>query len=455
MAVDRLREIAKKGSVDSLTSEEFAVLADREDPLRECRASFNIPTCKGSDRPVAYFCGNSLGLQHKGVAESVKCYLDKWATQGVTGHFVEPNPWFEIDDNLRGEMAKIVGAEADEVVLMNTLTVNLHLLCAAFFKPQGERRKILIERNPFPSDMYAIRSQLRLKGCDPDADLIEVGPTDEVERFNCDDVLQIIEERGHEIALVMMGGVHFLTGQFFDIPRITAAAKAKGCTVGWDLAHAAGNVPLKLHDWGVDFACWCTYKYLNSGPGNIGAAFVHLEQDLSGLTRLEGWWGHKREGRFRLKKDFEPSPGALSFQLSNPPVVCLATIAPALTMMSEIGMPALRSKSENLTGYMEHLFGELLPTEVKILTPTNPAERGCQLSVRILGELKSEKAALEEYECGTNTGNKASLLQRQLEERGIVCDNRPPDILRLPPVPLYNTFSDVFQLVTAIRDLVR
>eukprot|EP01065_Artemidia_motanka_P025255 TRINITY_DN3020_c0_g1_i1.p1 TRINITY_DN3020_c0_g1~~TRINITY_DN3020_c0_g1_i1.p1 ORF type:complete len:475 (+),score=168.08 TRINITY_DN3020_c0_g1_i1:72-1496(+) len=438
-----------------VTDASFAAALDAEDELKELRDQFLVPKRKDSDKPIAYFCGNSLGLQHAGVADSVKAHLDKWGTQAVNGHFNEPCPWFEIDEVLRDSMGRIVGASRDEVVLMNTLTVNLHLLCCAFFRPEGKRRKILIERNPFPSDMYAIRSQLRLHGCDPDEDLIEVGPVSEVDHFDMKEVLDVIEKRGDEIALVMMAGVHFLTGQFFDIPTITKAAKARGCVVGFDLAHAVGNVPLHLHDWGVDFAVWCTYKYLNSGPGNIAGAFVHEKVDQSQLTRLEGWWGHRREGRFKLKKDFEPSVGAASFQLSNPGVLCLASISPCLQLMARIGMPALRAKSLRLTGYLELLLGALLPEKVAILSPRNVHERGCQLSVRILGELKSHEVESAEYECGTNTGNKASFLQKQLEARGIVCDNRPPDILRLPPVPLYNTFSDVHELVTAFDELLQ
>eukprot|EP01062_Namystynia_karyoxenos_P081510 TRINITY_DN8981_c0_g1_i1.p1 TRINITY_DN8981_c0_g1~~TRINITY_DN8981_c0_g1_i1.p1 ORF type:complete len:509 (+),score=181.76 TRINITY_DN8981_c0_g1_i1:71-1528(+) len=449
-----LRELAQENSL-AVTAPEFAALLDARDELRECRDCYRLLPRKGApDRPVAYFCGNSLGLQHKGVSASVQEHIDKWGTQGVGGHFAPPCPWFEIDEVLRDAMATIVGATRDEVVLMNTLTVNLHLLCCAFYRPKGKRTKILIERNPFPSDMYAIRSQIRLRGGDPDADLIEVGPEQEVDRFDMDEVIDVINARGDEIALVMMAGVHFLTGQFFDIERITKAAKAKGCTVGFDLAHAVGNVPLQLHDWGVDFAVWCTYKYLNSGPGNIAGAFVHSDADLDQATRLEGWWGHRREGRFKLKKDFDPSPGAASFQLSNPGVLCLASIAPALQHMAQVGMPALRRKSLLLTGYLELLLALRLPGQVAVLSPSNIHERGCQLSVRVLGELRSTATETEEYECGTNTGNKASILQRQLESRGIVCDNRPPDILRLPPVPLYNSYGDVHELVEAFCSLI-
>eukprot|EP01060_Flectonema_neradi_P030742 TRINITY_DN4522_c3_g1_i1.p1 TRINITY_DN4522_c3_g1~~TRINITY_DN4522_c3_g1_i1.p1 ORF type:complete len:458 (+),score=94.22 TRINITY_DN4522_c3_g1_i1:57-1430(+) len=437
-----------------VTAKELAELMDKEDPLREYRSQFHIPKDKdGND--IIYLCGNSLGLQHKGVGDSVKEHIDKWATQAVEGHFQQPCPWFEIDDILRKSMASVVGASAEEVVLMNTLTVNLHLLLTAFYKPNGKKRKILIERNPFPSDMYAIRSQIKMRGCDPDADLIEIGSESEVKQFADQDIIDAIEKNHEEIALVMVAGVHFLTGQLFDIEKITATCKKYNIRVGFDLAHAVGNAPLKLHDWGVDFACWCTYKYLNAGPGNIAGAYIHSSINCDELDRLEGWWGHKRETRFRLKHEFEGTPGVASFQLSNPGVMCMASIKPCLELFEKVGMEQLRSKSLLLTGYLELMLTSVMGASVEILTPTDINRRGAQLSVRITGELVSDVAPGSEYECGTNTNNKASVLQKQLEFAGITCDNRPPDILRLPPVPLYNTFTDVFTLVTTLRKLIK
>eukprot|EP01059_Diplonema_ambulator_P000200 TRINITY_DN10172_c0_g1_i1.p1 TRINITY_DN10172_c0_g1~~TRINITY_DN10172_c0_g1_i1.p1 ORF type:complete len:456 (+),score=131.55 TRINITY_DN10172_c0_g1_i1:55-1422(+) len=436
-----------------ITDKALAEKMDDEDPLKGYRDEFRIPKKNGKD--IVYLCGNSLGLQHKGVKDSVVEHLDKWGEQAVEGHFKQPCPWFEIDDIVRGAMATVVGAKREEVVVMNTLTVNLHLLLAAFYNPQGARRKILIEKNPFPSDMYAIRSQIRLKGCDPDEDLLEVGSDDEVRCFPEQKILDIIEARGDEIAVVMFAGVHFLTGQFFNLEAITKAAKKKGCVVGFDLAHAVGNCPLYLHDWGVDFACWCTYKYINAGPGNIGGAFVHESVDTNKLTRLEGWWGHKRETRFKLKHDFDGTDGVASFQLSNPGVVNMASIKPCLDLFEKIGMGPLRAKSLLLTGYLEMLLKELLPDSIEILTPSDIDRRGCQLSVRVKSDLVSDRTSAAEYECGTNTNNKASILQAQMEEAGITCDNRPPDILRLPPVPLYNTFHDVYTLVTTLKALVK
>ena len=437
-----------------VTAREVAEAMDEEDPIKEYRQQFRIP--KGKDgKEIIYLCGNSLGLQHSGVVDSVKEHLDKWANQAVEGHFQQPCPWFEIDDILRKSMASVVGASADEVVLMNTLTVNLHLLLTAFYKPKGKKRKILIERNPFPSDMYAIRSQIKMRGFDPDADLIEIGSESEVKQFEDDDIIKAIEANHEEIAVVMIAGVHFLTGQLFDMKRITETCKKYNIRVGFDLAHAVGNAPLQLHDWGVDFACWCTYKYLNSGPGNIAGAFIHSSINCDELDRLEGWWGHKRESRFRLKHEFEGTPGVASFQLSNPGVMCMASIKPCLELFEKVGMKLIREKSVLLTGYLELMLTTVLKENVEILTPTDINRRGAQLSVRIIGDLKSDVAPGSQYECGTNTGNKASILQKQLEFSGITCDNRPPDILRLPPVPLYNTYSDVFTLVHTLYKLIK
>ena len=354
----------------AVQDEAFAKQLDSEDELKEYRDKFHFPQTK-EGKNVVYMVGNSLGPQHKGVRDSVGAFLDKWATVGINGHFVQPDPWFEIDELLTPAMAKIVGAQTSEVALMQTLTANLHLLMAAFYKPVGKKRKILIEKHPFPSDMYAVRSQLRLKGSDPDADLIEVGMEDEVRAFDEELIIKTIEERGDEIAMVMLAGVHFLTGQFFDIERITAVAKKHGCVVGWDLAHAAGNCILKLHDWKVDFACWCTYKYMCSGPGNIGGAFVHSDVDLSKVDRLEGWWGNARQSRFDLKHNFKGTEGAASFQLSNPSVACIASIRPCLEMMAGIGMDRLRKKSVLLTGYAARVSRWLFHQHTRTHTHTD------------------------------------------------------------------------------------
>eukprot|EP00659_Diplonema_papillatum_P010382 gene10382-15986_t len=431
-------ELQEKAAARSckITDEALAKKLDEEDELKEYRKDFRIPQKNGKD--VVYLCGNSLGLQHVGVVGSVTEHLNKWGEQAVEGHFEQPCPWFEIDEILRKAMSTVVGAQPSEVVLMNTLTVNLHLMMTAFYKPEGEKRKILIERNPFPSDMYAIRSQIRSKGCDPDADLIEIGSEDEVKAFDEQAIIDTINERGDEIAMVVLAGVHFLTGQLFNMKAITEAAHAKNCIVGFDLAHAVGNAPLHLHDWNVDFACWCTYKYLNAGPGNIAGAFVHSSIDCDKLNRLEGWWGHKRETRFKLKHEFEGTPGVASFQLSNPGVVNMASIKPCLELFETVGMDKLRRKSVLLTGYLEMLLQEVLPGRIEILTPSDTEKRGAQLSVRVVGDLVSNELPGNVYECGTNTNNKASILQKQLEIEGITLDNRPPDILRLPPVPLYN-----------------
>lgn len=483
---DSLVQCASKGGCDStFTCKEFACALDAQDALAQHRSAFYFPgkghvTSLGGTHADSfrYFCGNSLGLQHRDVGLAVQQEVEKWRTQGVEGHFLQPNPWFEIDDVLREDMAQLVGAHPSEVVIMNSLTANLHLLLTAFYRPEGKRRKLMSEIFPFPSDTHAFVSQVRNHGLEPDDCYITVpqatasgGP----ELIDTDAFLQAIERHGDEVAVLVLGGVHFLTGQLMDIERITAAAHEKGILVGVDAAHAAGNVPLRLHDWGVDFACWCTYKYLNAGPGNIAALFVHDRHTTASAggsgsaapaasavpilpnsaAPLRGWWGHQRSNRFSLHRTFDASLGAGAFQLSNPCVLSIMSLAPSLKLAAAIGMPALRRKSLMLTRYLEVLIEQrLTERNVSIVSPRDPNYRGCQLSIRLMpGALKVTQASSEAYECGNDLKNDADLAQRILLDRGVVVDNRPPDILRLAPVPMYNSFEDVWTLVDVLASM--
>lgn len=457
-----------------LVNREFAQRLDENDSLAIHRQEFYFPgkghvTSLGATHSDSfrYFCGNSLGLQHRDVGQEVQAEVHKWRTQGVEGHFQQPNPWFEIDDILRGDMAQIVGALPSEVVIMNSLTANLHLLLTAFYRPEGQRCKIMSEIHPFPSDTHAFVSQVINRNLDPEEAYITVprasaSTTPTV--IDTEVFLQAIEEHGDTVAVIILGAVHFLTGQFMDIARITRAAHEKGILVGVDAAHAVGNVPLQLHDWGVDFACWCTYKYLNGGPGNIAGLFVHdrhtNHKESVGVAHsgpvapLRGWWGHQRTNRFALHRTFDASEGAAAFQLSNPCVLSIMSLAPSLRLAAKIGMPALRRKSLLLTKYLEELIERRLGGAVTVVTPVDPNFRGCQLSIRIKPDtLKVSEASREAYACGNNSNNDADLAQRVLLDRGVVVDNRPPDILRLAPVPTYNSFEDVWVLVDVLQSM--
>jgi kynureninase len=490
--LEKLEALAAKHGVN-WQSREFAQLMDSVDPLAQYRSEFHFPVEHGTDMPYRYFCGNSLGLQHRDVESYVVSEVKKWREQGVEGHFLQPNPWFEIDDVLRDDMARIVGALPSEVVIMSSLTVNLHLLLSAFYQPEGTRRKILCENNPFPSDTHALVSQLLNHNCNADTDLIMVKPAPgDGEIISTAQFIKAIEENKDSLALVLVAGVHFLTGQFFDLKSIAEAAHKHGIPFGVDLAHAVGNLPLQLHDWDVDFACWCTYKYLNGGPGNIGGLFVHerhTNSDLSpaaspafvppvatspvsegGVTPtttsekpkpfvfqpkvLKGWWGHQRTNRFHLGTDFFPSPGAAVFQLSNPCVLSIMSLAPSVKLCASVGMDKLRKKSLLLTGYLEQLLVAKLSFALEIVTPTDEEQRGCQLSARIKPQrVKSKILPGGLYANGTDVPSDALVVQKQLLDRGVICDNRPPDILRLSPVPMYNSFEDVFVLVDKLSTL--
>lgn len=411
---------------------DFADAMDREDPLRPMRREFALPTT-GSGLTQLYFAGNSLGLQPRRAADYVREELESWKRLAVEGHFHGRRPWMPYHAQLTAPAARLVGADPVEVVHMNTLTTNLHLLMVSFYRPTPDRPCILIERPAFPSDRYAVCSQLRFHGYDPARDLLELAPRPGESAIQPADIEQVIDEHGARIALVLLPGVQYYSGQVFDMERITAMAQARGCVVGFDLAHAAGNVPLALHDWNVDFAAWCTYKYLNAGPGAIGGVFVHARyaHDNS-LPRFAGWWGHDPVSRFAMGPDFLPMPGAEGWQLSNPPILSLAPVLASLELFDEVGMGALRQKSQLLTGYLDWLVKRELDDRIEIITPPS---RGCQLSLRL------------------RQAGQGHDLQRCLVERGIICDWREPDVIRVAPVPMYNQFLDVFELVQALNEL--
>ncbi len=408
--------------------EEFALRQDREDPLRGFRDRFHIPL--GADgEPLIYFVGNSLGLMPKATRQIVDQELDDWAQLGVDGHFDAATPWYSYHETLREPAARLVGAQPNEIVCMNSLTVNLHLLMATFYRPTKARRKILMEDPAFPSDTYAIKSQIAHHGFDPADSLLLARPREGEHALREEDIEASIERNGDEIALVLFAGVNFFTGQLFDIAKITAAAQKRGCTVGIDLAHAAGNVPLALHDWNVDFAVWCSYKYLNSGPGAVAGAFVHERHATNpNLPRLAGWWGNDPATRFRmqLEPDFVPVLSADSWQLSNPPILAMAPLRTSFAIFDEAGgMEALRAKSLRLTGYLQFLLNEIGSQRFTIITPPAPNEHGAQLSILVHEHPKE--------------------LFEKLEAAGVKTDFREPNVIRVAPAPLYNTFDEVWR----------
>ncbi|MBX7181688.1 MAG: kynureninase [Bacteroidia bacterium] len=411
----------------------FAKELDSTDHLKTYREKFHIPTHQGKE--LVYLCGNSLGLQPKSTADYFKQELEDWAKWGVEGHFNAKNPWFSYHDWFSSRLAQLVGAHEKEVVAMNNLTVNLHLLLVSFYRPDGKRNKIIFESTAFPSDRYALESQVKFHGLNPEECLVELYADDNA-KISTTSILNKIKEVGDELALVMLGGVNYYSGQFFELKEITKAAHAVGAIAGFDLAHAMGNVPLELHEWNVDFACWCSYKYLNSGPGGVAGIFVHEKYgDGTGLNRFHGWWGNNAETRFLMGKEFHPAEGAEGWQLSNAPVFNMVAHRASLELFQEVGMKALREKSILLTGYLEFLLVEInreLGEEIiEILTPSNPNERGCQLSIRVRKDGKK--------------------LFEKLVSEGIMPDWREPDVIRLSPVPLYNRFEDVWRTASVIR----
>lgn len=417
--------------------ESFARQLDARDPLHGMRDRFLIPR-RWDGRPILYLCGNSLGLQPATARSFVERELDDWARLAVAAHFDGRTPWYSYHETLRDPLARLVGGHADEVVAMNGLTVNLHLMMVSFYRPSPARHKILIEDCAFPSDNYAVRSQLRYHGYDPAEALLVARPRDGEHALRVEDLEALIGRRGDEIALVLLPGVQYFTGQIFDVERLAAAAKAHGCRVGFDLAHAVGNVPLRLHDWKIDFAVWCSYKYLNAGPGAVAGCFVHRDHGGAELPRFAGWWGNDPETRFRmhLQEEFVPRQGADGWQLSNPPILGMAPLRASLALFDESGIEALRAKSMQLTGYLEYLIDERLPEDrIEIVTPRDPEARGCQLSLRI--------------RAGSAAGASEALARE-----GVVCDVREPDVIRAAPVPLYNSFADVWRFVDVLERIL-
>jgi kynureninase len=420
------------------TERAFAEQQDAADPLATLRAEFHIPKRSAGMRG-AYLCGHSLGLQPRAAAGVVAEELESWSQRAVDGHFDSPRPWLSYHERLTQPLARIVGAAPLEVVAMNTLTVNLHLMLASFYRPTRERHRIVIEKRAFSSDRYAVAAQIRHHGFDPQTSLIEIGPRPGEDLIRTEDVCERIEREAGSIATVMLPGVQYLSGQRFDLPTIADLARRCGCVVGFDLAHSVGNVPVRLHDWNVDFAVWCNYKYLNGGPGAIGGCFVHERHARAfELPRLAGWWGHDKSTRFTMPHEFQPLPGAEGWQISNLPILSAAPLLASLQLFDQVGMPALREKSMRLTAYLESLLDAHVREALTIVTPRDPDARGCQLSLRLHRSPAAARAIFD-----------------GLWRRGFVGDWREPDIIRVAPVPMYNTFVDVWEFVRALAGELR
>jgi kynureninase len=427
-------------STDHTLAHASAQALDMADPLASMRDLFHIPLVNG--RHAVYLTGNSLGAQPKAAAALVRQELDDWATLGVHGHLHGRSPWYSYHEQFRGPMSRLVGAMPSEVVMMNTLTTNLHLLMVSFYRPTRDRFRIIIEDSAFPSDSYAVQSQVEFHashiGFDPSHGLIRLRPRDGEETLRTDDIEHAIAEHGASTALVMLGGVNYLTGQWFEMQRITEAAHGAGCVMGWDLAHAAGNVPVQLHDWNVDFAAWCSYKYLNGGPGAVAGAFVHERHctTLASTPRSQrlpifaGWWGNDPATRFQMKPDFIPVPSADAWALSNPPILSLTPLKASLDAFDRAGIDRLREKSLKLTAFMEAKLRTRLGDRIRVITPSDPTQRGCQLSLHAPGAGRA--------------------LEQDLHARGVIVDYREPDVIRAAPTPLYNSFSDVNAFVEAL-----
>ena len=408
---------------------DFARRCDAADPLRLLREEFYFPVF--GDQPAVYFAGNSLGLQPRSTQDYIVDDLEDWANLGVEGHFHARHPWFRYQDFLTDQLAQLLGAKPVEVVSMGSLTSNLHLLLVSFYRPTSKRYKIMVEFDAFPSDLYAVETQARYHGFDPEDAVIYLQPREGEHTLRHEDILASIREHGESLATVMLGAVNYYTGQFFDLAGITTAAHAVGATCGFNLAHATGNVPLSLHDWNVDYACFCSYKYLNAGPGGVSGIFVHERfADDAALPRLAGWWGNDPDSRFKMPRNFVPARGARSWQQSNAPVFSMAALRASLDVFSKAGMmEPLRRKSLELTGYLEYIITQVnrqhqIPP-VTIITPSEPARRGCQLSMIVRPNGRKVFEALQAH--------------------GVIVDWREPDVIRAAPVPLYNTFEDVYR----------
>ncbi len=418
---------------DFTIDESCAISLDQNDPLAKFRQQFYQPGESKGDSKI-YFAGNSLGLQPMGVRDEISQELDDWAELGVDAHFDGHNPWFSYHELLRDSGARLVGAQPSEVVMMNSLTVNLHLMMASFYRPTKSRFKILMDYPAFPSDVYAIKSQLVHHGYNPSEALIEIRPRDGEHTLRTEDIVKQIERDGQQISLVLLAGVNYFTGQFYDMQAITQAGKKQGCMVGWDLAHAAGNVEMKLHDWDVDFACWCNYKYINSGPGALAGCFVHEKHGNNlGLPRLAGWWGNDPKKRFQmhLLPEFTPQAGADGWQISNPPIFAAAPLKASLALFDQATISALRKKSLTLTGYLQFLIDDISPERFEVITPRQPEARGCQLSILV--------------------HRRPEALLQSLKDGGVVCDFRQPNVIRVAPTPLYNSYHEVWRFAQVLK----
>lgn len=417
----------------------FARQQDEQDPLKDFRSRFLIPKHNGED--AVYLCGNSLGLQPVSAQQYLVDQLDTWKNLAVEGWFQGDDPWLDYHKSITGSIARIVGAQENEVTVMNSLTVNLHLLMVSFYKPDNKRFKIIMEGGAFPSDQYAMESQVKFHGLNPKDAIIEIFPQEGEVTLRTEDIIQTIDQHKNELALVLFGGINYYTGQFFDLKAITDAAHAAGAYAGFDLAHAAGNVPVQLHNWGADFACWCSYKYMNAGPGGISGIFVHEKHFTDKeLNRFAGWWGYRRDKQFLMAPGFDPEIGAAGWQVSTSPILLLALFKASMAIFDDVGgLDALREKSVRLTGYLEFLIREINRYQgeevYRIITPADPATRGCQLSVV----------------CKRN----ARVIFNYLAQNGVIGDWREPDVIRLSPVPLYNTFEDVYKTAKLMADALK
>jgi kynureninase len=406
----------------------YAQQMDQQDPLKTYRSKFHFPRKDGKD--VLYFCGNSLGLMPKAAAAAVNEDLNVWENEGVLG---QHSRWEAYHEHLTDFTARLVGAKPSEVVVMNALTVNLHLLMISFYQPTSERNKIVIEQGAFPSDQYAVESQIRFHGFDPKDVLIELTPRDGEKCIRADDILNTLRENSDSIATILIGGVNYYTGQAFEMEKITKVGHEIGAYVGFDLAHGAGNLLLNLHDWDVDFAAWCSYKYVCAGPGSPGGVFIHERHGNWDGPRFAGWWGHDKETRFNMYPHFVPIIGAEGWQISNAPVLSMSCLRSSMTIFDEAGMQKIRAKSELLTGFLEYLV-KTVSYKVEIITPENPSERGNQLSLVM-------------KENGKDIFN-------TLGEKGVVCDWREPDVVRIAPSPLYNSYADIYSFYEILKSLV-
>lgn len=413
---------------------EYAQEQDRADELREYRDKFYFPTGKNGEKKL-YFTGNSLGLQPKTTRDYIGQELDDWATHGVEGHHDAKNPWLPYHEFVTEQLARVVGAKPEEVVAMNSLTANLHFLMVSFYRPEGKKKKIVIEYDAFPSDVYAVKSQIEFHGGNPDTDLIYLKARDGEHTVRQEDIEDLLNNKADEIALIMLGGVNYYTGQLFDMKRITEVAHKNNIIAGFDLAHGAGNIHLKLNEWNVDFAAWCSYKYLNSGPGGIAGVYVNERHLTTDIPRFEGWWGQNKQTRFLMEREFDPINTAEAWQLSNPPIFQLAALRASLDMFDEVGMEKLNKKTAKLTGYLEELVLSLGDDVIEVITPSDKSQRGCQLSIRVKNADKG--------------------LFDKVTERNVIADWREPDVIRVAPVPMYNSFEDCYRFYAILKELVK